>query len=305
MDMLITDAYTLTAEDTAALEALGLTVLRCSDTEAYAGDPSRIVLVACKLLFSYDDIDRFTSLRYVQIAMAGFDHMPMDKISARGMEFHNARDVYSDPIAEFGIAGLLSLYKQLRRFERQQRGRVWEIEPRLLELEGKDALILGAGSIGAAFAKRLRAFGCHVTGLARTAGPREHFDEVLAMDRLDDCLPTADIVILCLPNDPSTRHIMGAAQFGRVKPGAYLINIARGALVDEQALIPALQSGRLGGAVLDVFETEPLPEDSPLWEMENVVLSPHTSYGAEFNARRNLTVLLRNLRGSALLKDVR
>lgn len=303
MKILVTNAYALTAEETAALEALGLTVLTCPDTEPYDGDPAQIDLIACKFFFSHNDIGRYRALRYIQISMAGFDHMPMDYIAAHGIEFHNARDVYSSPIAEFGIAGLLALYKRLRLFEQRQNARVWEIEPHLTELAGKQALIVGAGSIGAAFARRLQAFDCRVTGLARTAGTREHFDEVLTMDKLDACLPEADIVIMCLPNSAETRHIMGERQFSLVKPGAYFINIARGALADEPALVAALQSGRLGGAVLDVFETEPLPQDSPLWAMENVIVTPHTSYGAQFNERRNAAVMLRNLRGSKLLKN--
>jgi phosphoglycerate dehydrogenase-like enzyme len=226
----------------------------------------------------------------------------MDYIASHGIEFHNARGVYSDPIAEFAIGGILDLYKLSRAFDREQKEHVWNLRRVLPELTDKNVLIVGAGSIGTAFARRLQAFDCHVTGLARTAGVREHYDQVLPMEQLDDCLPQADIVILCLPNNGETRHVMDRARFAKMKPGALFVNIARGALVEEQALAEALTSGRLAGAVLDVFEVEPLPDDSGLWDMENVIVRPHTSFAGEFNQKRLFQVMNRNLQSSKLFK---
>lgn len=302
MKMLVTDACKLSEEERKRLEDMGLEIARCADEEPYLGDPSQIELVACKLLFSHTPIQRFTALRYIQIFMAGFEHMPMDYIQAHGIEFYNARDVYSIPIAEFGIGGVLALYKKFREFDAEQKAHVWNMRRFLPELTYKNVLIVGAGSIGTAFAKRLQAFDCHVTGLARTPGPREYYDEVRAMEELDGCLPKADIVILCLPNNSGTRHIMNRERFERMKPGAVFVNIARGALADEAALIAALRSGRLGGAVLDVFEVEPLPGDSPLWDMENVIVRPHTSFGADYNHQRLFQVMERNLAASDILR---
>ena len=305
MKMLFTD-YTeccrLHPEDEAWMMEHGVEILRCPDGEGYTGDPSQIEAIACCHLFSHTPIETFTSLKYVQGYTAGFEHMPMEYIRSHGMEFHNARDVYSIPIAEFAIGGLLMLYKQMRDFEREQRERRWNQRHYLTELWGKSVLIVGAGSIGTEFARRFRAFDCSVTGLARKAGDREHYDRVLPMDKLDEALPAADVVVMCLPNNGETYHIMDGARFAKMKPGAYFINICRGAVVDEPALIEALESGHLGGAVLDVFETEPLPEDSPLWDMENVIVTPHSSFGAENNDRRMADVLKRNLEASPLLK---
>ncbi len=303
MKLLITDICELSPEERAWLEARGLEVIECEDEAPYPGDPSEIDIVACKMLFSYTPIERFTSLKYIQLFMAGFEHIPMDYIASHGIEFHNARDVYSIPIAEFGIGGVLTLYKDFRRFDRQQRGRVWEYERHLRELTRKTVLIVGAGSIGTEFAKRFQAFGCRVIGLARSAGERPYYDEVRSMDKLDDSLPESDIIVMCLPNNAETRHIMGKEQFAEVKPGAVFVNIARGALVDEPALTEALADGRLSGAVLDVFETEPLPQDSPLWAMDNVIAAPHTSFGAEYNQDRLFEVMNRNLEASALLAE--
>lgn len=302
MKILITDVCRLSGEERAYLESRGLEVLECPDEEPYAGDPAEIDVIACKMLFSYTPIERFTSLKYIQLFMAGFEHVPMDYIRAHGIEFHNARDVYSVPIAEFGIAGVLALYKRFRDLDRQQRAHEWILYRHLGELTDKNVLIVGAGSIGGAFARRFEAFDCHVTGLTRTVRPMEHYEAVCSLDALDEELPGADIVVMCLPNNDSTRHIMNRARFGKMKPGAIFVNIARGALAEEPALTDALKSGHLGGAVLDVFETEPLPGDSPLWDMENVIVTPHTSFGAEYNQKRLFEVMNRNLEASDILK---
>ncbi len=302
MKILITDACDLTDAEREHLRGLGLEVLECADDAPYPGDPSQPDIIACKMFFSHTPIERFTSLKYIQLFMAGFDHVPMDYIRGHGIEFHNARDVYSIPIAEFGIGGVLALYKHFREFDAQQHAHKWALRRFLGELTDKNVLIVGAGSIGREFAKRFRAFGCRVTGLARTARPMEFFDEVRAADELDGLLPGADIVVMCLPSDASTRHIMDAARFAKMKEGALFVNVARGALADESALVAALESGRLGGAVLDVFETEPLPDESPLWDMENVIATPHTSFGAELNRQRLFEVMNRNLDASDILK---
>jgi phosphoglycerate dehydrogenase-like enzyme len=301
MKLLITDLCALDEAQRKILEGMGLEVLECADDQPYP-DPSQIDILACKFLLNHTPIEQFTNLKYIQLFMAGFDHMPMDYIQAHGIEFHNARDVYSDPIAEFAIGGILALYKKFRDFDREQQEHVWNLRRVLPELTDKKVLIVGAGSIGTAFARRLQAFDCEVIGLARTGGMREHYDVVLPMETLDECLPLADIVILCLPNNGQTRHVMDKARFDKMKSGAIFVNIARGALVDEPALIGALTSGQLGGAVLDVFEVEPLPVESPLWDMENVIARPHTSFAGELNQKRLFHVMNRNLQASDLLK---
>jgi len=303
MKLLVTDTYELTREQRRELEDLGLEILTCGDEEPYPGDPAQVDIIACKMLFDHTPIQAFTSLKYIQLFMAGFDHIPMDYIRAHGIEFHNARDVYSIPIAEFGIGGVLALYKDFRFFERNRAARGWGMRRWLPELWDKRVLIVGAGSIGTEFARRFQAFGCRVTGLARSGGARDGYDEVLPMEAMDEVLPDSDIVVLCLPSNPETRHVLDGARLARMKSGAILVNIARGALVDEPALVEALEKGRLGGAVLDVFEVEPLPEDSPLWGMENVIATPHTSFGAEHNEERLFAVMLRNLRASAILRN--
>ena len=144
--------------------------------------------------------------------------------------------------------------------------------------------ILGCGDVGREIAKRLKAFGCHITGVNRTVRVLPDFDEVLPLDKLADAAAACDILVCCIALTPETRGIVSEEIFGRLHDGAIFVNVARGALADEAALTKWLQNG--GHAVLDVFEEEPLPESSPLWDMENVVLTPHNSFVGEGNRAR-------------------
>ena len=144
--------------------------------------------------------------------------------------------------------------------------------------------ILGCGDVGREAAKRLKAFGCRITGVNRTARVLPDFDEVLPLDKLPDAAAVCDILICCIALTPETRGIVSKEVFDRLPAGAIFVNVARGALADEAALLAWLQSG--GRAVLDVFEEEPLPESSPLWDMENVILTPHNSFVGDGNRAR-------------------
>ena len=165
-----------------------------------------------------------------------------------------------------------------------QAQRKWEKHRGLLELSGKRVCILGCGDVGRELAKRLRAFGCRITGVNRTVRALPDFDAVLPLDRLQGAAAECDVLILCIALTPETRGIVSKEVFECLPAGAIFVNVARGALADETALTAWLQNG--GSAVLDVFEEEPLPENSPLWELENVILTPHNSFIGEGNRAR-------------------
>lgn len=247
----------------------------------------------CNSLFLYNPIERFTSLRVIQLTSAGLDRVPLDDIRARGIELHNAAGVYSVPMAEFAVCGILQLYKQSRFFAANQTQHKWEKHRGLLELSGKRVCILGCGDVGREIAKRLRAFGCHITGVNRTVRELPDFDEVLPLDKLAEAASACDILVCCIALTPETRGIVSEEIFGRLHDGAIFVNVARGALANEAALTRWLQNG--GCAVLDVFEEEPLPESSPLWEMENVVLTPHNSFVGEGNRERLISLIMKNI----------
>ena len=293
MKTLITGAFSLTPALRQELENMGLEITFLADERARVETPEQYEAAICNGLFLYNDIARFEKLRFVQLTSAGLDRVPLDYCREKGIRVENARGVYSVPMAEFALWGVLQLYKQGKFFTGNQRAHRWEKHRGLLELAGKTVCILGCGSVGAECAKRFEAFGCRVLGIATSAREQEHFEAVYAMESLMDMLPQADIVVLTLPLTEQTKHLMGREAFAAMKPGSVLVNLARGAIVDTDALVAALET-KLGGAVLDVFEEEPLGEDSPLWDLENVVLTPHNSFVGEGNRQRLIDTVLRN-----------
>ena len=258
MNVLVTGAFQLNSEELAALESAGHKVFTRPDERAPVEQPERYEAVVCNGLFLYNSIERFTSLRVIQLTSAGLDRVPLDDIRARGIALHNAAGVYSVPMAEFAIGGILQLYKQSRFFAANQAQHKWEKHRGLLELSGKRACILGCGDVGREIAKRLKAFGCHVTGVNRTVRVLPDFDAVLPLDKLAETAAACDILVCCIALTPKTRGIVSKEIFDCLHDGAVFVNVARGALADEAALTKWLQNG--GRAVLDVFEEEPLPE---------------------------------------------
>ena len=244
-------------------------------------------------IFLYHPMDGFPRLRYVQLTSAGTDRVPMDYIEKKGITLHTARGVYSAPMAEFAIGGILQLLKQAAFFRQKQEEHRWEKRRDLGELTGRTVVIVGCGSVGTACAERLKAFGCQVFGFARSARQHPAFEYIDSVDGLDDALPHADVLILACSLTDETRNLMNSNRLRFMKDGCILVNIARGAILDQQALIDILPL--LGGAVLDVFEEEPLPETSPLWTMENVILTPHVSFIGNGNTKRLNTLILDNL----------
>ena len=295
MKLLVTGAWQGAKENMDALRAMGHEIAFLQqEKEALPVDPAWVEGAVCNGLFLHHPLSCFPNLRYIQLTSAGFDRVPMDEIRARGIEIRNARGVYSVPMAEHAVWGVLSLYHQARFFFGNQAESRWEKHRGLRELAGKTVCILGTGSVGTECAKRFRAFSCRVLGVNRTVRENPAFDAVLPMDALADALRQADVVVLTLPLTEETRGLMNAERLALMTPGAALVNIARGAIVSERALIEALQ-GSLGGAVLDVFDPEPLAPESPLWTMENVIVTPHNSFVSDGNAARLNSLILGNL----------
>lgn len=250
--------------------------------------------VICNGLFLYHPIEKFTNLKYIQLTSAGFDRVPIKYVKAHNIEIHNARGVYSIPMAEFAISSVLQLYKQSRFFYENQKQYKWEKHLGLIELYGKSVCIVGCGSVGTECAKRFAAFGCDVSGVDMFPYQSEQYAKMLPLDKLDEALSESDIVVLTMPLTEQTKHLMNAERFDVMKSGSILVNIARGAVVDTAALVEALKD-KLGGAVLDVFEEEPLG-DSPLWEIGNVILTPHNSFIGEENNKRLFEAVCENLK---------
>ena len=294
MNLLVTGAWSDGKKCTSELEAMGHSVVFMQFEKDELPCPYEWVEgVVCNGLFLSHPIEKFTNLRYIQLTSAGFDRVDMDYVKAHGIEIHNARGVYSIPMAEFALSGVLQLYKQAAFFRENQKRHLWEKHRGLLELAGKKVLVVGCGSVGNECAKRFAAFGCEVTGV--DLYPREDgfYSKVLPLDKLDDTLITADIVVLTLPLTEQTRHLIDDSKLSLMKDGETLVNIARGAIIDTNALLNHID--RFTGAVLDVFEEEPLNENSPLWDKQNIILTPHNSFVGERNGGRLREIISENL----------
>ncbi len=295
MNLLVTGAFGWTEKELAELRRLGhRVILMPIERDPLPCDAEWVEGVVCNGLFLHHPIEKFTSLRYIQLTSAGFDRVPLDDVKEKHICLHNARGVYSIPMAEFALWGVLELYKKGRFFEKNQEQKVFLKHRGLQELYGKTVCIVGCGSVGSECAKRFGAFGCHVKGVDLIPHESEGFECVLPLSHIDEALADSDVVVLSLPLTEESRHLMNRERFAAMKQGSVLVNIARGAVVDTDALITAL-SERLDGAVLDVFEEEPLPAESPLWELEHVILTPHNSFVGEGNHRRMWQTILNNI----------
>ena len=285
MRLLITGAWHDAQAHFASLEKSGHEIcFMPQETAPLPCDPQWVEGVVCNGLFLHHPIECFSHLRFIQLTSAGYDRVPLDYVREKGIEIHNARGVYSVPMAEFVIASVLERYKMLSRFRQQQEDRQWRKLRDLRELAGKRVVIVGCGDVGTACAKRFKAFDTVVTGANRSAKKTEWFDEVVGLDQLDEVLPCADLAVVTIPLAEETRGLVKARL---MKPEALLVNVSRGGTVDL--------TGATCELLLDVFEEEPLDERDALWE--RAVVTPHNSFAGEGNEARLWTVIGGNLAG--------
>lgn len=223
-------------------------------------------------------------LKWIHSTAAGVAQLMYPELRDSEILITNPSGIFSVPMAEHVIGLLLALARNFPDAVRQQdRARwsqqeLWDKPQHLTELNGKVLLIVGYGSIGREVAKRAKALEMRVWGVTRSGkGDRAHTEKIFAAAHLEEALPDADYVLIAAPETAETKHVIGAAQIAKMKRGARLINVGRGSLLDEAALLRALENGTLGGAALDVVQTEPLPPESPLWRAPNLMLTPHTS----------------------------
>lgn len=297
MKFLITGAWQGAREHIPEIEAMGHEVVFLQqEKDALPVEPESVEGIIGNGIFLYHPIEAFTNLRYIQLTAAGFDRVPMDYVNEHGIAVRNARGVYSVPMAEFAAAGVLALYKRTILFHNNQKDHVWCKMRDLPELCGRNAAVFGCGSVGIHCAKRFAAFDMRVRGIDAVPGERPYFEEVLPVEESNQVLSESDVIVCALPLLSDTVHFFDDARFAAVKDGAVFVNISRGPVVDTEALIRALNGGKLSGAVLDVFEEEPLSADSPLWDMENVLVTPHNSFSGEGNARRLANLIFENLK---------
>jgi phosphoglycerate dehydrogenase-like enzyme len=216
-------------------------------------------------------------VRWIHTGSAGFDWVQVPEVERRTIALTRSADVMSIPIAEFVFGAVLAHAKHLHALRDAQREQRWA-PPMHAELHGKTMLVVGVGAIGRRVAGLARAFGMRVVGVKRDGAPHEAVDEMIRPDALDGVLGEADVVVLTAPGTAETDGMIGAAQLASMKPTSYLVNVARGSLIDDDALVAALEAGTIAGACLDAFRDEPLPAGHPLWDAPNLMISPHCSY---------------------------
>ena len=265
-------------------------------------------LARADILFDFDRANLETlpdlapRLRWVQATSAGIGQLVARHRYAERMPdtvFTTASGVHAQPLAEFCLLSMTALSRGLPKLSRDQRAKRWERFAGT-DLEGRTLLIYGHGSIGARVGRAARALGMYVIGIKRSVEGQDaeslDADELHATGALEEHLHRADFLVLAAPHTPETEHVIGREALALLPPGAVLINVGRGSLVDEPALVAALRSGHLGGASLDVFEEEPLPASSPLWEMPNVIVSPHSAGTSDRENERITSLFCDNLR---------
>ncbi len=240
---------------------------------------------------------RTPKLKWLHLGTAGFDYLFGSGFLERGISITNSSGVAAIPVSERALEMIMSLAKERRALVKQQEEKAWKrMNP--AELYGATVGIISLGRIGSEIAKRAKAFGMRVIGTRRTAAGEkaENVEQVYPISRLNDLLAESDYVVLTLPSTAETKKLIGEAQLKAMKKSAFLINVARGDVVDEQALIAALRDGTIAGAALDVFDKEPLPADSAFWELPNVLISPHVAGYAEKGDDRMTDLFCDNLR---------
>ena len=244
---------------------------------------------------------RAVKLKWLNSVYAGVEAFPLDLLEQRGVLFTNGAGINAVPIAEYVLMLMLAEAKQYRKVVRAQQQRDWlRDSPGKRELWGSKALILGYGAIGQEVERRLLPFGVEVTRVRRTPGPN-----TLGPDQWRGELGRFDWIVIAVPATPETEHMIGAQELAAMKGDAVLVNVARGSVIDQPALVKSLQARQIGGALLDVTTPEPLPADHPLWELENAQITMHVSGTAgnrifERSSERFLANLGRYHRGEAL-----
>lgn len=257
-------------------------------------------------------LEKIPSVRFIQLCSAGYDHFHVAALKARGIRMANAAGANANAVSEHAFALLLALTRRMSEARDNQQKQFWrgmisDLSQREDELAGKTLLVYGLGRIGERIARIAKAFDMRVIGIRRSGGSLPSVDRMGTPDELRTLLPEADAVVLACPLSAETRGLIDATALAAMKPSALLVNVARGPVVDEPALIAALSEKRIAGAGIDVTTVEPLDATSPLWSLENVVLTPHTAGETRRHEANVIDILIENLgrleRGETTLRN--
>ncbi len=285
------------AVETIAAAAPGWEIVYCETEEAAAAHLMDAEIIATWSGAQVKKAVAGDKLKWVQFFAAGVDSLPLEAMKEKGVYLTNASGVHGAPISETMFAMILAFARGIDAAIADQKKHVWgRGNHPLTEIHDKTLGILGVGAIGLEAARIGKAFGMRVLGLRRGGKPAENVDEMFAPEQVDEMLAQCDYVMNVLPWTPETEHFMNAQRFAAMKKTACYVSAGRGATTDQDALIAALQSGEVACAGLDVMTPEPLTADSPLWDMDNVILTPHNAGLTDRYFERAIKILVENLK---------
>ncbi|MHB8539635.1 MAG: D-2-hydroxyacid dehydrogenase [Candidatus Acidiferrales bacterium] len=279
----------------------GMKVVHLPSYERVIGElPDTDILVGYSL--RRDQFAQAKKLKWIHSTAAGVGQLMYPELRQSNVLLTNASGIHAVPMSEHILGMIIALarrfpdamhYQAQSRWAQQE---IWDGRPRPMELSGRVLLIVGFGSTGRELARRIQPLGMKIWGVTRSGrGDAQWAERILPATELANALPQADFVVLAAPETPETRQMIGAREFALMKPTAYLINVARGTLVDEAALAAALGARTIAGAAIDVAEEEPLPASSPLWKLDNIFITPHVSAATERMWERQMQLLMENL----------
>lgn len=274
-------------------DRLGVTVQFASSPDDVEPATPVDAVIAPTVPWLPEVLARLDGVRWIHFLSAGVEKIWSMDVDWSAFELTKSSGVHAAPMSEYAIGAMLYFAKRFDRFNEQSRRSEWE-RTWLDELTGRELVVLGMGSVGQAVAERARVFGMSVRGIARTPRSDRMFGRIAGLEELPALLANADYVVVTLPLTADTAGLVGTSFFAALKPGAVLVDMSRGCVTSEAALIAALDDGTLRGAALDVFEKEPLPDFSPLWNRPNVLLTPHIAGTTPHYLERALEIFMEN-----------
>lgn len=236
------------------------------------------------------DLDKLKNLKWIQIFQTGIEQVPLKEIEKRGIKLTNVKDIYGQPMSEYVLSLILYELKDIARFIENKKLKKFDRTELLDEAGRKTIGIFGTGVIGQEVAKKAKAFNMEVLGFNSDGRPIDNFDKTFTWEQKEELLRRCDFIVLLLPLIDKTYHFLGENEFEVMKDSTYVINIGRGPLIKEEALLSALKERKIKGAVLDVFDEEPLPTSSLLWEAENLIITPHLSGKTKYFFERCIAI---------------
>lgn len=288
--------YNYGGDNIKKIEQLGYDIKIIGEKEVrYSDNLKDIEVLVCYNPFETLDITKMKNLKWIQLSSAGIDQLPLEYVKESGITVTNNRGGYSIPMGEWIVLKILELLKHSNNLYNNQRNKLWKMDTNILELYGKTVGFIGTGSIASEAAKRLSGFGVNILGLNTKGSAREHFHQCFPLGDIDKMLSICDFVVVTIPYTKETHHLINEDRFNNMKSGSYMINVARGSIIDENVLIRSIEDGRIAGAAIDVVEEEPLDKDNPLWELPNVIITPHNSWISEMRNIRRFQLIYDNM----------